>query len=72
LRFEHNINYFNIKVSTNIKDTVLTGQENNLPHHFITDKGWYIHVVVLHTQTDLRYGLVDKEKRNIHAFDFIC
>jgi len=47
---------------------VLTGQENNLPHHFITDKDWYLHVVVLHTQTDQRYRLVDKEKRNIHAY----
>ena len=51
-----------------LKDTVFTGQENNLPHHFITDKDWYIHVVVSHTQTDLRYRLVDKEKRNIHAY----
>jgi hypothetical protein len=50
-----------------LKDTLLTGQENNL-HNFRTDKDWYIHVVVLYTQTDLRYMLVDEEKRNIHAY----
>ena len=44
-----------------MKDIVLTGQENNSPHHSITEKDCYIHVVVLHTQTDIRYRLVDKE-----------
>ena len=40
---------------------VLPGQENNLPHHCVTDKDWYIHVVVLHKQTDLRNRLVDTD-----------
>jgi len=35
------------------------------------DKDWYIYVVVLHTQTDLRYRLVDKEGTYIHI-DFMC
>jgi hypothetical protein len=32
--------------------------------------GWNTqdHVVVLHTQTDLRYRLVDKEESNIYAY----
>jgi len=42
--------------------------KNNLPHHCVTDKVWYIHVVTLYTQTDPKYRLVDKEKRNIHAY----
>jgi len=47
---------------------VLPGQENNLPRHCVTDKDWYIHVVVLYTQTDLRYGLVDQDERNVLAY----
>jgi hypothetical protein len=64
-----------------LKDTVLTGQENNLPHHYIIDKDWYIHVVVLHKQTDLRYRLVDidsicqtfkyRSKSYVKAFNFV-
>jgi len=46
---------------------VLPGQENNLPHHCVTDKVWYIDVVVLYTQTDLRYRLVDKKGTYMHV-----
>jgi hypothetical protein len=53
----------NLKLAPILKDAILTGQENNLPHHCITDKDLHIHVVVLHTQTDLKYRLVDKEER---------
>jgi len=59
-------------LSTSLKDTVLTGQENNLPQHCVTDKIWYIHVVVLYTQTDLTYGLVDKKKGTYMHVDFMC
>ena len=34
----------------------------------VTDKNWYIHVVTIYTQTELKYRLVDKEKRNIQAY----
>jgi hypothetical protein len=50
---------------------LLTGQANNLLHHFITDKDWYIHVVVLHTQADQRYILVDKKGTYMHV-NFMC
>jgi len=60
------------KIFEVLKDIVLSGQENNLPHHSITDKAWYIDVVVLHTQTDLRYRLVDKEgSRKLRFPDFV-
>jgi hypothetical protein len=76
LSFKHNINYFSIRVITIEhqfkKNTVPTGQENNLPHHFITVKDWYIHVVVLHTQISLRYRLVHKEKGTYMHVDFTC
>jgi hypothetical protein len=51
-----------------LKDAVLNDQENNLPQYCITDKNLYHHVVVLHVKTCLKYRLVDKEKRNIHAY----
>jgi len=35
------------------------------------DKDWYIHVVTLHTQQDLKYRLVVKEKRNINVYFYV-
>jgi len=48
--------------------------KNNLPHQFTTDKDLYLHVVTLCTQTDLKYRLVVKEKRNIyvHGISTLC
>jgi hypothetical protein len=57
-----------MKLAPILKDVILTGQKNNLPHHCITDKNLHIHVVVLHTKTGLKCRLVDKENRNIHAY----
>jgi len=44
--------------------------KNNLPHHCITDKDWYIQVVTLYMQQDLKYGLVVKDKRNMNIYLF--
>jgi hypothetical protein len=40
----------NLKLASILKDAILNDQENNLPHHCITDKDVHIHVVVLHTK----------------------
>jgi len=45
--------------------------KNNLLHHCITDKDWYIHVVTLYTKQDVKYRLVVKEKTNINVY-FMC
>jgi len=41
--------------------------KNNLLHHCVTDKDWYIQVVTLYTQQNLKYILAVKEKRNVNA-----
>jgi len=42
--------------------------KNNIPHHCTTYKDCYHHVVTLYTQTDLKYRLVVKEKRNVYVY----
>jgi hypothetical protein len=58
----------NLKLAPILIDAIITGKENNLPHHCITDKDLHIHVVVLHTKTGLKCRLVDKYERNIHEY----
>jgi hypothetical protein len=60
----------NLKLAPILKDAILNGQENNSLYHCITEKDLHIHVVVLHTQTGLKYRLVDKKERYeyIHAY----
>ena len=56
----------NIKTPVKIYSTYWT--KNNLLHHCITDKDWYIHVVMLYTQHNLKYKLIVKEKRNMSVY----
>ena len=64
----HLVGFHYENMSTSLKDGVLTGQENYLPHYCITDKYWYIHVFILYTQTDVKYRSVVKEKRNLKVY----
>ena len=46
-----------------VPPTVLTGQKIIYHITALRDKDWYIHVVMLYMQQDLKYGLVVKEKK---------
>jgi len=46
--------------------------KKNLPHHCVTDKDWYFHVVTLYKHKDLKYRLVDKGKETCMHICFMC
>jgi len=46
------MNYFNIannNLKHQLKENGPYWAKNNLPYHFITDRDWYIHAVMLYT-----------------------
>jgi hypothetical protein len=51
----------NNNITTPIKRIQYLGTKNNLLHHCISDKDWYVHVATLYTLQDLKYRFVVKE-----------